>query len=124
MDDGGYGIPLSLSPQARRAKAAALLHNSNFTYAGGVSRFLSVPIIRCSPLLFKENRLPGAVKYSHRSIRQLSWRMNDADFNPLVHPDKLPKQNVALYYSIPSLSNEFSTLGAATAVSLVCLPKF
>lgn len=39
-DIGGYGLPLSLGTVVRRERAAALLENDNFTYAGGVSRLL------------------------------------------------------------------------------------
>lgn len=44
---GGYGLPRTLDPAARRAGAAALLVDDKFAYEGGVSRLLCVPSTHC-----------------------------------------------------------------------------
>lgn len=120
---GGYGIPVSLPPDVRRAKAAELLEDQNFLYQGGVSRFLCVLSIRYLLSWSKANRLPTAIKYSHWSIRQSNWRNFQTNIHAAVHPFRASRQNTADHFHLPSLK-KFPMLGGATTVSFVRLLQF
>lgn len=65
------------------------------------------------------------LKYSHFSLRQLTWRLWEADVHPQAHPFGKSGENVGKQLKIASLSsNAFPSLGAATSASLVCLDIF
>lgn len=114
----------SLDPETKRQKAEALLENDNFLYDNGVSSFSSAQLPHRSSPLIKAGRTESDLKYSHRSIHQLTHRNYSAEIDEDVHPDGLKKTTFSQHFGIPELALEFPRLGGATSSSQVCIYAF